>query len=70
MILEIAEILASRGSWNGAKENSLTFDFTLEGNEFDADAKANLVASKIRAFNSQEAVILIKQAVEVFYIYT
>ena len=69
-ILPCFTVTEGKGSWKYSREDSLTFDFTLEGNEFDADAKANFVASKIRAFNSQEAVILIKQAVEVFYIYT
>ena len=70
------------GGWMGSLEDSLTFDFTLTEcemkhdhtieckNEFDCDARANFIASEIRAFNSQEAVILIKQPVEVFYIYT
>ena len=68
------------GAWKGSLESSLAFDFTLDlqgqfgqgpfSNEFDCDARANFVASEIRAFNSQEAVILIKQPVEVFYIYT
>ena len=68
------------GAWKGSLESSLTFDFTLSMDgiagsdhyvtEFDCDARANYVASEIRAFNSQEAVVFIKQVVEVFYIYT